>query len=98
MARMDSRLASRALPTSQRVGMCAKFHLVELSLLSSTKWNLAFLPHESASPPPPKAPRTHQLGFLGPWVPMGAPLLPPLLLCPTPEYHRPGGRSYLNTS
>ena len=35
------------------------------------------MPHESASPPPPKAPRTHQLGFLGPWVPMGAPLLPP---------------------
>ena len=70
----------------KRVGIRAKFHLVELSLLSSTKWNLAFLPHESASPPPPKAPRTRQLGFLGPWVPMGAPLLPPLLLCPTPEY------------
>ena len=28
----------------------------------------AFLPHESASPLPPKAPRTNQLGFLGPWV------------------------------
>ena len=68
------------------MGMCTKLRLLELSLLSPSPWNLAFLPHESASPLPPKAPRTNQLGFLGPWVPMGAPLLPPLLLCPTPEY------------
>ena len=66
--------------------MCAKFELLELSILSSSNSNLAFLLHENASPLPPKAPRTNQLGFLGPWVPMGAPLLPPLLLCPTPEY------------
>ena len=68
------------------MGMCAKLPLGQLSLLSCPRGNLAFLPHESASPLPPKAPRTNQLGFLGPWVPMGAPLLPPLLLCPTPEY------------
>ena len=68
------------------LGIRTKFELLELSLLSSSNSNLALPLHESASPLPPKAPRTNQLGFLGPWVPMGAPLLPPLLLCPTPEY------------
>ena len=72
--------------TGTTMGIRTKFELLELSILSSSNSNLAFPLHENASPLPPKAPRTNQLGFLGPWVPMGAPLLPPLLLCPTPEY------------